>query len=113
MARRQAISSTFSLVIVFFNLLFAETKKPSCAACLSTARAVERALSGSTGDEDSQHHQQQRRRGRSFPNFTSEPAVAAALAQTCNEVRFFFFFFFCFFFFVSSPFLFPRSLFFN
>ena len=100
----------FSLVVAVFDLLFiiafmtvarAETK-PSCAACLSTARAVDRALSRSMGEEEDSHQQQnqqqqQRRRGRSFPAFfASEPAVASALTaeQRCTEVRCCFLFFF-------------------
>lgn len=87
-------SVVFNLLLFTFALCSssAETKKPSCAACLSTGRAIERALSKNTGGEDSHQQQQQmqRRRGRSFPAFASEPAVAAALAAaTCEEVRFF------------------------
>ena len=95
--RRRALS------LVVFNLLlalFASTTtataetKPSCAACLDTSRAVDRALSKTRGDSSpmmsmGEDSQQQQRRGRSFPVFASEPEVAAALAeQTCNEVRF-------------------------
>lgn len=93
--RRRALS------LVVFNLLlalFASTTtataetKPSCAACLDTSRAVDRALSKTRGDSSpmmsmGEDSQQQQRRGRSFPVFASEPEVAAALAeQTCNEV---------------------------
>ena len=97
MVRRRAIS-----LVVVFNLLFlastttaaaaaAAEPKPSCAACLSTSRAVDRALSKKTGEDSQQQQQQQqqqRRRGRSFPAFASEPAVASALLaeETCNEV---------------------------
>ena len=95
--RRRALS------LVVFNLLlalFASTTtataetKPSCAACLDTSRAVDRALSKTRGDSSpmmsmGEDSQQQQRRGRSFPVFASEPEVAAALTeQTCNEVRF-------------------------
>lgn len=106
-ARRR--TSWRSVVLLFALALCssaaAETKKPSCAACLSTSRAIERALLTNMGGEGSHRQQQQlqRRRGRSFPAFASEPAVAAALAAaTCEEVRFFSLrfslsrFFFCF-----------------
>lgn len=94
-AWRSVVFNVFNLLLLTFAFCSsssAETKKPSCAACLSTGRAIERALSKNTGGEDSRHQQQQmqRRRGRSFPAFASEPAVAAALAvATCEEVRFF------------------------
>ena len=95
--RRRALSLVvFNLLLALFastTTVTAETK-PSCAACLDTSRAVDRALSKTRGDSSpmmsmGEDSQQQQRRGRSFPVFASEPEVAAALAeQTCNEVRF-------------------------
>ena len=85
-----------ALLASFTTAAAAAETKPSCAACLSTGRAVERALSNDMGEVGSHHHHQQqqqqqqlqRRRGRAFPAFASEPAVAAALApSTCDEVR--------------------------
>jgi hypothetical protein len=95
--RRRALSLVvFNLLLALFTSTTTATAetKPSCAACLDTSRAVDRALSKTRGDSSpmmsmGEDSQQQQRRGRSFPAFASEPEVAAALAeQTCNEVRF-------------------------
>jgi hypothetical protein len=68
-------------------------KPPSCAACLSTSRALDRALQKEMNKNLQQQQQphSSSRRGRSLPSFTTEPAVAAALALPCKEVSLFLF----------------------